>query len=234
MEPLSSIAMIWCDVNFECKDSYNSIIKEIHASIKATPGRNFDEIAAFIIDEDREQLFSKAFQLFTVATIDKAVRKVEENLDKKIIVICSGSVGRYLVPHILSRYPHVHNFYILPHNIGLHMDWADEYQQFVKFFDHPTDLLLRLLRDIASYFIERGEMFLEVNAPEPALKCFICARNMEIYANHRDKKELNIEYPGQNKPAIEFREHLNLLDGENGLIARAESKIRELVNAHEN
>ncbi len=159
------------------------------------------------------------------------MHQIEKHKDKKIFVICSGTVGRYLVPEIARYCPHVHDIYIYAHNILLHVDWADNYEKLLKMFNFHTNLLVRLTRDIAWYFIKRGQMFLEVNAPQNALICFNHARNLEIGANVREKMEPNRNTTEPNPPQPDFREHLDLLEGDDGLIYQAETAAREQEHA---
>jgi hypothetical protein len=92
-------------------------------------------------------------------------------------------------------------------------------------FDHPIDLLVRLMRDISAYFIEQGKINLELNDASNALKYFNHAKNLEIRANQKDKMKPNTRNTGRPPIQPDFREHLNLLEGENGLIRRAENAL---------
>lgn len=230
METPQSIAIIWCDISFQDEYSHHSLKNDINAgTAAAAPVQQLDDISKTIVEEDREQLLSNAAPLFTVRTGEEAMRKIEENEGKKIFVISSGSVGEHLVPEIIEKYPQVHDFYIFTHSIYLHVGLAEAYPEYrIKMFKFATDLLLRLIRDISSYFIKHGEAFLQVDAPQDALEHFNHARNLEIYANKRDKIEKNVDGSGNNTTSIEFRDNLNRLEGSNGLIIRAKARIREL------
>ncbi|CAF4641571.1 unnamed protein product [Rotaria sp. Silwood1] len=85
----------------------------------------------------------------------------------------------------------------------------------------------RLTRDIANYFIKRGQMLLnsEVDMPKEALICFKHAQKLEIVANERDKMKPNLKHPEKNYAQPDFRDHLDLLEGDNGLISKAEEAI---------
>ncbi|CAF1245069.1 unnamed protein product [Rotaria sordida] len=93
-------------------------------------------------------------------------------------------------------------------------------------FNFPTVLLVRLTRDISAYFIKQGKMYLQVDAPQNALTCFNHARNLEIQANERDKGKLNSNTKEPNCSHIDFREHLDMLEGDGGLISRAKEAVR--------
>lgn len=259
-EKIPPLVVIWCDNNFQYEDSHESMKKEINENTETRPRQEPDEISTLIFDEAKEQFCLNATSLFTVTTSDDVERKIKENMNKKIFIISSGVLGRLLVPRIMKTYPSVHDFYIFAHNIDLHTDWLDECAGYVKPFDHPTNLVLRLTRDISYFFIKYGKKLLQLDVPQDiqqyvtpdeiqdaildtsqdvpqdtledilkgALACFRRARNLENYANQRDKKDKNIEWPGQSSAYIEFRERLDLLEGEDGLIAKTEKRIREL------
>lgn len=227
MERFSSILIIWCDISFATDQSYTPMKDEFIAAARATSIEEL-RVSQSIIDEASEQFRSNAAPLITVTNVDDALKLIKRNQDKKIFVISSGSVGRCLVPKIRDQYHQVLDFYIFAHNINLHMDWVDQYLDYVNLFDHPTDVLIRLTRDISNYFIKQGEWFLEVDAPTDAKECFIHARNLEECANQRDKMDKNVDRQGIASAYIEFRENLNRLEGDEGLIATAERKIHEL------
>jgi len=218
--------IIWCDVSFENDKSYQPMKDEFSETTTATPKKPLDPIDMAIFNEGKEELRSNDVPLITVRTADNAMRQIEEHKDKKIFVICSGTVGRYLVPEIAHQYPYVHDLYIYAHNIALHVDWADKYVKMLKMFNFHTSLLVRLTRDIAGYFIKRGQTFLQADMPQNALICFNHARNLEIGANVRDKMEPNLNSTEPSCPQPDFREHLDLLEGNNGLICQAETAVR--------
>jgi hypothetical protein len=221
-----SIIIIWCDISFENDKSYQPMQDEFNEATTTTPKKPLDPIDMLIFNEGKEELRSNDVPLVTVQTADDAIREIEKHKDKKTFVICSGTVGRFLVPEIVRRYPNVHDFYIYTHNIALHLEWADDYGKIVKMFSFHTNLLVRLTREIANYFIKRGQMFLTVDAPQDALICFNHARDLEIRANLRDKIPPNPNSTEPTDPQPDFRDHLDLLEGNNGLICQAETAVR--------
>ncbi|CAF2942321.1 unnamed protein product [Rotaria sp. Silwood2] len=226
---LLSMIIIWCDVSFENDESYQPMKDEFNETTTATSKKPVDPIDMLIFDEGKEELRSNNVPLITVRTADDAMRQIEKNKDKKNFVICSGTVGRYLVPEISSQYHEIHDVYIYAHNIALHVDWADKYIGMLKLFNFHTDLLVRLTRDIANYFIKRGQILLnpEVDMPKEALICFKHAQQLEIVANIREKMKPNTKHPEKDYAQPDFRDHLDLLEGKNGLISKAEEAIRE-------
>lgn len=226
METLQRIVIIWCDISFENEQSYEPMKDNFIETTTATLRPQLDVISMEINDEDTTQIRSNNDTLITVRTIDEAITKIDENINKKTFLISSGTIGRCLIPKVLNTYAHIRHCYVFAHDIELHFDWTDEFTQFVQMFDHPTDLLLRLTRDISSHFINGGEALLKQDEPQYALDCFKHARNLELFANQRDKMGLNTDGSSQKYDNyIEFRGNLNRLDG---LIDRAERKIREL------
>ena len=180
---LPSITIVWCDISFDNDDSYKPMKDEFNETTTATPKKELDPIDMVIFDEGKEQLRSHDIPLVTVRTAEDAMLQIDKHRKNKIFFICSGTVGRFLVPKIVHQYPLIHNIYIFAHNISLHLDWTDPYLKMLKIFNFPTDLLVRLTRDIAAYFIQQGTMYLEVNAPQSALECFNHARNLKIETN---------------------------------------------------
>jgi hypothetical protein len=56
-------------------------------------------------------------------------------------------------------------------------------------FDHETDLLVRLARDISEDIIKQGELYMAVDDPENALKCFEHALTLNVKANQISNPE---------------------------------------------
>ena len=93
---------------------------------------------------------------------------------KRIFFITSGSLGQEAVPRIIKQFRHVFtdpitdegypSIYIFCHNIRLQMDWIKEdYLQYLQTFNFDSELLERMTRDIAEYFIERGARLRQAN-----------------------------------------------------------------------
>lgn len=206
--------------------------EEFNNAITATAENPPDPISIRILDEGREELRSNHVPLVTVPTTDDADREIAAHNDHKIFIICSGTVGGHLVETFASKYPYIHNYYIYTGNILLHLDWADRFSTMIKMFNFPTNLLLRLIRDIAYHFIEQGRVFLSLDAPNEALTLFNQAKNLEMVANVREARQPNSNgrqsnSNGQqpNAPLPDFRDHLDLLEGAQGLIAQATDAI---------
>jgi hypothetical protein len=80
---------------------------------------------------------------------EKAIKEIEINHEKQIIFISSGSLGRYIIPNIISKYSNVYSFYIFCDSFERHVDLALDYRHCLQIFDHELDLLVRLMRDIS-------------------------------------------------------------------------------------
>ena len=219
--------IIWCDASFVNPNDYNLMKEEFNETTTATSKKPSDSIDVQILDEGREELRSNDVPLITVPTPDDVEREIEKHKKDKIFIICSGTLGRFLVPVIVRKYSYVHGFYIYTHNILLHRDWTEKYSTMIKMFTFHTNLLLRLTRDIAYHFIERGRWFLSLDAADNALKLFEHAQKLEMVANAREKRLSNSDGSQWNPPPPDFRDHLDLLEGEQGLIAKAEEAMRK-------
>jgi hypothetical protein len=104
----------------------------------------------------------------------------EKNQDKRIFFITSGTMGKNVVPKIIERYPRIFtdlitdqpysSIYVFCHNIEWNLEWAIEYIQYIQMFNFDSELLERMTRDIAEYFIERGGRIREANDLKGALQ----------------------------------------------------------------
>jgi hypothetical protein len=96
----------------------------------------------------------------------------ERHRDKHIYFITSGTMGEHVVPMLIQN--HVQLFvdpitntpycsiYIFCGNIEYHSRWISDIYEYVQAFDHEADLLARMTRDVAEYFVQQGERQLEV------------------------------------------------------------------------
>jgi hypothetical protein len=87
--------------------------------------------------------------------------------DKRILLITSGSEGKKIVPRILEDFQQVftdlvtndpyNSVYIFCGDISYNYEWAMDHLYYIQIFNHEADLLLRITRDIAEYYITQGE-----------------------------------------------------------------------------
>jgi hypothetical protein len=94
--------------------------------------------------------------------IPECLKCIGENLDKnmKIFFITSGSMGEKIAPEIMKKYPSLKTIYVFCGYYRAHVEWAEDcLDQGVSciFCNFHTDLLVRLLRDVAEYFISEGD-----------------------------------------------------------------------------
>jgi hypothetical protein len=111
---------------------------------------------------------------------DACREALKQNEDKRIFFITSGTLGRSIVPKIIERYRPIFtdritnkayaSVYVFCHNIEWQMDWGMEYLDYVQMFNFDSELLERMTRDIAEYFIERGKRLRQDNDLEGALQ----------------------------------------------------------------
>jgi len=111
---------------------------------------------------------------------DDCLKAFENNQDKRIFFITSGTMGEKIVPKIIEEYRHIFtdlitdepypSVYVFCHNIEWNLGWAMEYLEYIQMFNFDSDLLERMTRDIAEYFIERGNRICQDNDLEGALQ----------------------------------------------------------------
>jgi hypothetical protein len=221
---LQKVVVIWLDGTFKGEDD-QPMKKEFNEKIASSASPS-DPIDSLICDQTKEDLVTYGAPVITVGTSNEAIQLIEQYPDAKIFFISSGSLGKDMVPKIVSRYPLIHSFYIYCFKMINHCGWASEYDTCLQMFDHQIDLLVRLMRDISEYFIKQGSIFLEHDDPHNALKYFNHAWNLEKRANEKDKMKPNTK--STEKPPVQhdYRRHLDLLEGENGLIRRAERALQ--------
>ena len=95
------------------------------------------------------------------------LKALENNRDKHIFFITSGSMGKHAVPKIIERFRSTFtdpitdkgysSIYVFCHDIRLQMEWAGDYLEHLQMFNFDSELLERMTRDIAEYFIKRGK-----------------------------------------------------------------------------
>jgi len=140
------------------------------------------------------------FLLQPVDNENDCLRAFEENQDKHIFFITSGSMGKEAIPKIIERYRHVFtdpitdkpyvSIYIFCLRIDYHMEWIMDYLDYLQAFNNEQDLLERMTRDIAEYFIMRGERLRGGNELQAAEQHLSWAK---ILWNQYDKMQQNIK-----------------------------------------
>jgi hypothetical protein len=119
---------------------------------------------------------------------DACLAAFEENQNKHIFFITSGSMGKNIVPKIMEKYRNIFtdpitdqpyaSVYVFCHSIEYHMEWGMDYAEYVQMFNFDSELLERMTRDIAEYFIERGKRLRKDNNLEGALQHLYWAKKL--------------------------------------------------------
>ncbi|CAF1488946.1 unnamed protein product [Adineta ricciae] len=221
---IPSVVIIWCDASFETKNSYQSMQDEFNETTTGVSAQEPDRMDVDIVNEGTNYFHSNNVPLIVTRTTEEAETEIQKHSKEKIFVICSGTSGRILVPIISRNFPYVHDIFIFAHGLAAHTDWTADYKQMVKMFRFHTTLLIRLTHEITKYFIKQGKNYLQIGDGSSALKYFKQAQKLEIEANRRSKTTWNAVETYSNQP--DYRRHLNLLEGSNGLIAQAENIMR--------
>lgn len=200
------LRFIWLDRHIGIMGEYQTFKQQFRANLQpavAMPPNNINELIWYFEDNVAPIEF--------VSETDAALALIQYNTDKRIKLITSGSLGKPIIPHIIANYQHVDYFYIFcGYVLGL-TEWAleHEYEHCMQILDHEKDLLLRLVRDASNDIITMGRSYMDLRQGEHARKCFVTAQTLETLANAADPNR---------RP---FLQNLNLLNGDNGLIAQA-------------
>lgn len=112
--------------------------------------------------------------LFYLMAFDNPYRcyeAFERHRNKHIYFITSGSMGEHIVPMLVENHKELfinpitkaayYSIYIFCGNINYHAHWLSEVCEYAQAFDHDADLLQRMTRDVADYFVEEGERQLQ-------------------------------------------------------------------------
>lgn len=153
------------------------------------------------------------FLLASCRNIEECIQCFERNEEKRIFFVTSGSLGRDAVPEILKRFQHVFtdpetdepytSIYIYCGNIKYHIDWALECRDYIQMFDHEADLLTRMTRDIAEYFLMIGKRMLNEDPPNNAAAYHRLSWANELFTRYSKRENL---------PRQKFEELKQLLD----------------------
>jgi hypothetical protein len=153
----------------------------------------------------------------------------EQNQDKRIFFITSGSLGMGVVPKIIERYRQIFtdpitdtpypSVYIFCLDIEFHMTWAMEYLGYFQMFNIESELLERMTRDIAEYFIMRGARIRQDNNLKGALQRLNWAKKLWY---QYDKMQQQI--PTDDPRTVRASQRANEIDA---LIAEVEAELPE-------
>ncbi|CAF3833831.1 unnamed protein product, partial [Adineta steineri] len=116
------------------------------------------------------------------------LKAFEANQDKHIFFITSGKLGEHTVPKVIEQYRNIFtdlinnkpysSIYVYCHNIEFQLEWTMDYLDYIQVFNFDADLLQRMTRDIAEYFIERCKRLRQANDIEGALQRLYWAKRL--------------------------------------------------------
>ena len=205
------LRIIWLDAFISEDGQYHAFKRYFQTILQPAAAVPPDAIDVLIC-----ALEQNAAPLLFAHTPAQAATLVETHHDKQIIFVSSGSLGQYMIPFIIAFYPRVHRFYFFCSDMKKYVEFGMDYLSCLQMFDHETDLLVRLTCDISSDIIKQGEIYLEIDDAESALKCFEHALTLNNNVNEVDR------------PNTPYRRYLKQLNGDGhdvGLIQRAKYRL---------
>jgi hypothetical protein len=186
-EEIPNHMIVWLDQSIGNADAYIHL-KMAFSSI-ADPK---NETPVKLIDKDYDDLLrttgptSVNFEgvkilLAAFTNAERCVAFMQANQDKRIFFITSGQMGRPTVRSIMCNCPNLFTdpvtneaypfIYVFCHAIELNMDWIPEYNEYIQAFTFDADLLVRMIRDIAAYFVTDAKRLMEVDPPKYRAAC---------------------------------------------------------------
>jgi hypothetical protein len=202
----NGLRFIWLDTHIGVMGEYQTLKKQFQSNlmpVAAMPPNSINELILYF----EENVAPIEF----VSETEDALASIQYEKDKRIKFISSGILGEQIIPTIVSEYTRVDYFYIFCGYARRLTEWALEhgYENCMKILDHETDLLLHLVRDASNDIIKLGKTYMDLHEGESARKCFVTAQTLETLANGVDSDRAPLLI------------NLNLLNGDNGLIAQA-------------
>jgi tetratricopeptide (TPR) repeat protein len=163
----NGVRFVWLDEHIGRVGKYQEFKRRFRNTLKPTAAAPPDAINVTIWT-----LEQNAAPFLFASTPDEAIQLIEKNYDKYVIFISSGSLGQTIIPRISATYPCVHSFYIFCGDISKYVELAIEFASCLQTFNHETDLLVRLARDISGDIIKQGKIYMDIPEPKNALKCY--------------------------------------------------------------
>lgn len=173
IDPTPNFIIIWLDqyigllrTHLELKTTVSEQLDPEKVLPTSPSEKNIDMLIQF--HENIEENFKripKNLQMFS--EVNECLKCIEENYKiKKIFFITSGSMGKLIAGDIIQKYSALEKIYVFCGYYKAHVEWADDcldngIECIMNNFH--TDLLARLLRDVAEYFIREGDRELTEN-----------------------------------------------------------------------
>ncbi|CAF0855761.1 unnamed protein product [Rotaria sordida] len=173
--------IIWLDAGIGDPARYQHLKKAF--STKTDPK---NESPVELVDKDYDEILriegpspvnfeGVNFLLAAFTNIASCINCFEQNQEKRIFFITSGTLGKDAVPIIIERFketftdpvtdePYM-SIYVFCHEISFHIDWALDYRDYIQIFNFDADLLSRMTRDMAEYFLTESKRLLEESPP---------------------------------------------------------------------
>ena len=214
MESRSGYDILWLDAHISKPKTCSELKLDFMESV-APAATTFDSLIDQMICNVREFAAPITF----ASNIQAMLEMIEQRLNDhaEIILISSGSLGSQIIPTIRERGWPIHSYYIFCFDTIGHSKWVSPLAKAgvnIQMFDFELDLLICLARDLSNKMIEKGNEVFDDN-PQGALSYFECARTLAETAVKRDTP---LGPNDMHRPSIK---HRTILDGENGLIAKA-------------
>ncbi|UJR24548.1 hypothetical protein I4U23_005923 [Adineta vaga] len=130
--------------------------------------------------------------LFTFSKVDTCVKFINQlsHSNTTIFMITTGALGRRLVPQIFDN-RHIYAIYVFTCNLLTQIDWALNYIDKILMFDHELDLLSRLTKDIASYYVQKA--FASIEDSRQSLNYLSWSKKLLNKTNFLDKRNYSTE-----------------------------------------
>lgn len=182
-EEIPNHVIVWLDLNIGIRDDY----KQLKAAFSSTTDpqhvspvklfdKNDDEIDR-TVGFEQVNFEGVRFLLAAFTNIERCVKFLQENQDKRIFIITSGQMGKDLLRLITVKckdifidpvtnepYPFI---YVYCHGIDRNQEWMCDYIDYLApVFNFDADLLVRMVRDIADYFVDQSKRQMSSNIPD--------------------------------------------------------------------
>jgi hypothetical protein len=208
-EGIPNHMIVWLDRTIGCPNEYIHL-KMAFSSI-ADPK---NPCPVKLIDKDYDELLRTVgpksvsfegvkFLLAAFTNAERCVAFLQENQDKRIFFITSGQMGEAVLPLIKSKCENIfidpvtkepYEFiYVFCHSIERQMNWMPEYSEYIKAFTFDTDLLVRMIRDIANYFVVDAKRLMEANPPKYSDACDRLNGAFTLYDRYRTMEQVALK-----------------------------------------
>jgi hypothetical protein len=200
--------IIWLDMHIGDPNEYQHLKTSFASTLdpkNETPAKLIDRDYDTILHEEgpRHVMFEGVrFLLAAFANVERCIECFERNQHKRILFITSGSMGKLAVPRILERFRHTFtdpvtdesymSMYVFCHNIEYQMHWALEFSDYIQIFNHEVDLLVRMLRDIAEYYVIQGKRLFDEDPPNNAAAKHRLSWAYELYQRYSTMKKVSM------------------------------------------